>query len=142
MTNPKINRRELLTRFAFVPAILAVPQFNLWGKLSSVSKTCKTINYPRKGITAKDVLNQETFDRLTALIFEWQQGPGNFGELTLHATWGITSVLTRRYQGHRCSASHYLIKGSMQMFQRTGNSRWKRLADDIASNLLFLQNAD
>ncbi|MCL2117992.1 MAG: hypothetical protein FWH27_06145, partial [Planctomycetaceae bacterium] len=101
-----------------------------------------TISYPRKGVTSKDVFNQETFDQLTTRIFEWQQGPGNFGGLCLHACWGETSVLARRYQGQYTSAYYSLIRGSMRLFQQTGNPRWKRLADDIASNLLFLQCAD
>ena len=151
MTTHKFTRRDFLTRVALTPAILAVPQLDLLGKPSSVSKTSqtnlvnnmgKTINYPRKGLTYKDVINQETFDQLTARIFEWQQGPGNFGGLILHACWGETSVLARRYQGHYTSLYYQLMRGSIQLFKRTANPRWKRLANDIASNLLFLQCDD
>jgi hypothetical protein len=136
---------------ALTPAILAVPQVDLLGytssenkvsKMSSASTTGQTISYPRKGVTFRDVMNQETFDRLTARIFEWQQGPGNFGGLILHACWGETSVLARRYQGQYTSLYYKLMKGTMMLFQRTGNPRWKRLAHDIASNILFLQCDD
>ena len=143
VTKHKYTRRELLTRLALAPAILTVPRIDLWGQPSSASEECQTINYPRRDVHFKDVITQETFDRLTALIFEWQQGPGNFGQLCLHACWGETSVLGRRYQGQSAGSVYPdLMKGSIRLFQITGNPRWKRLADDIVSNLLFLQCAD
>ena len=148
MNKHTCNRRDFLTRLALVPAVAAVPHSIVWGNSgsspqpSTTSKRSQTITYPRKGVKFKDVLNQATFDRLTERIFEWQQGPGNFGGLILHACWGVTSVIARRYQGQYTSKNHALITGSMKLFERTGNPRWKRLADDIASNVLFLQCED
>ena len=146
MNRQKCNRRGFLSRLALVPALFSVPSSIIWGNSSQVNKSVsnlnQTVSYPKKGVKAKDVLNQETFDRLTAQLFEWQQGPGNFGGLILHACWGETSVLARRYQGQYTSKNHSLITGSMRLFQQTGNPRWKRLADDIASNVLFLQCAN
>jgi len=111
-------------------------------QIDSESITGQTIHYPRKGVKFKEVMNQETFDRLTSLIFEWQQGPGNFGALILHACWGETSTLARRYQGQTVAVYYDFMWGIQRLFQHTGNIRWKRLAYDIASNLLFLQNKD
>jgi len=149
MTKQTCTRRDFLTCMTLAPAIVVVPQLDLWGNpssanktirtISSDSKTDKTISYPRKGVKFEEVMNQETFDRLTTRIFEWQQGPGNFGGLNLHACWGETSVLARRYQGQTISTYFQLMKGSMRLFERTGNPRWQRLANDIASNILFLQ---
>jgi len=148
MNKHTCNRRDSLTRLALVPAVAAAPHSIVGGNSgsslqpSTASKMSQTITYPRKEVTTKDVLNQETFDRLTARIFEWQQGQGNFGGLILHACWGETSVLARRYQGQYTSVNFHLISGSMRLFERTGNPRWKRLADDIISNILFLQCAN
>ena len=142
MTKQTYTRREILTRLALTPAIFTVPRFDLFGKPSSAGEMCQTINYPRRGLKFKDIINQETLNRLTSLIFEWQQGPGNFGNLNLHACWGETSVLGRRYQGQTVSMYSHFMKSSIRLFEQTGNPRWKRLADDIVANILFLQCDD
>ncbi len=85
------------------------------------------------------VFTQETLDRLTTSLMSWQQGPGNFGGLHLHACWGETSVLTRRYHGQTIFTSKMLLEGAMRLFETTDHPRWKRLAEEIVSNILFLQ---
>ena len=94
--------------------------------------------YPRR-VDPNTVFTQETLDRLTTSIMFWQQGPGNLGALHLHACWGVTSVLTRRYHGQSISMGRSLLHGAMRLFEATGNLRWKRMADDVITNILFLQ---
>ncbi|MDD2362154.1 MAG: hypothetical protein PHH84_04245 [Oscillospiraceae bacterium] len=101
----------------------------------------KQIMYPRE-VSPEEALSQRTLDRLTSVLFEWQQGPGNIGGLNLHGCWGTTSVLDKRYQGQTVSTYYYLLDGIMTLYDRTNNPRWKRLADDVISNILFLQCTD
>ena len=102
----------------------------------------QTIHYPCKGRSVEEALSQETFNRLTANIFSWQQGPGTVGGLCFHACWSWTSCLGRRYQGQIVILYYELLQGVMLLYDRTKNPRWKRLAADIVSNVLFLQCAD
>lgn len=95
-------------------------------------------SYPKE-TNPNDVFTQDTLDRLTTSLLSWQQGPGNFGGLHLHACWGETSVLTRRYQGQTTYTSKLLLEGAMRLFEATRDPRWKRLAQEIIANLLFLQ---
>ncbi|MCL1793581.1 MAG: hypothetical protein FWG34_06905 [Oscillospiraceae bacterium] len=102
----------------------------------------KVIKYPRKDAEYEEIWSQNALDRLTSLFFEWQQGPGEFGGLILHSCWGEISVLSRRYQGQGAGKYYYLMEGARQLYEKTGNPRWKRLAGDMCSNNLFLQNPD
>lgn len=102
----------------------------------------KTITYPRQGVSFEETVSQQNLNRLTSQLLEWQQGPGTVGGLILHACWGETSVLRKRYQGHSVSMYYGLMHGSMTLYEHTGNPRWRRFAADIASNLLYLQCPD
>ncbi|MCL2088780.1 MAG: hypothetical protein FWH14_04795 [Oscillospiraceae bacterium] len=102
----------------------------------------KTITYPRRGIKREDVINQDTFNRLTQELFLWKQGPGNIGGMHLHSCWGETSVLGKKYHGQTVFPSHDHISGAILLYERTGNPKWKIFANEIISNLLFLQCDD
>ncbi len=95
-------------------------------------------SYPRD-VKPEEVFTQETLDRLTTSLFTWQQGPGHLGGLHLHSCWGTTSVLTRRYHGQSLYMAMGLLEGARRLFAATGGLRWKRLADDVVSNILFMQ---
>ena len=63
------------------------------------------LTLPRKEVDPEDVWTQETFNRAHAQLMSWQQGPGAFGDLHLHACWGESSVLSRRYHGQTVAGS-------------------------------------
>lgn len=98
-----------------------------------------TLTYPRLGISPDDVFTQETFEKLTAYLFSWQQAPGAFGGLHLHPCWNETSSLTRRYHGQTAFFSLFLIDGVLRLHEVTGDKRWEKMAHQIVENLLFLQ---
>lgn len=100
------------------------------------------ISYPRADADVNAVFSQETFDMLTSSLMSWQQAPGSWGRLWLHACWGTTSALARRYHGQSTSTSRHMMKGAIELYNVTGNNKWRRMAADIASNVLFLQMDD
>ncbi len=99
------------------------------------------IRYPQK-VKIDEVFSQKTLDMLTSHIFEWQQGPGNIGAIHLHSCWEETSVLKNRYHGQTIASYMYYIQGAMKLYEKTKGLSWKRFADDIASNILYLQSSD
>ncbi len=101
-----------------------------------------TYSYPRREILPADIFTQRTLDLATAHLLSWRQGPGTFGALYLHACWGISSVLENRYQGPTTWPYHNLLGGFMQLFDRTSEERWRTLADNCVSDLLYLQTAE
>lgn len=100
------------------------------------------IHYPRKGLKLSDVYTQETLDKLLSQIDLWMQGPGVVGGLLLHGCWGKTSVLDKRYQGETVSQYHEFLTAAMNLYEKTGNLKWKHRADNFVSNILFLQEPD
>ncbi len=106
--------------------------------LSTPDSSMTNITYPRS-VAPEAVFTQETFDCLTSSLFSWRQGPGQIGALHLHACWGETSVLTRRYQGQSIYLYYMLMSGVLRLYEATQLPRWSRLARDIVANLLDLQ---
>ncbi len=100
------------------------------------------INYPRKNATWQETANQALFEQATASLFAWEQGLGQFGGLHLHPCWQESSVLTRRYQGQGLHLNGPIMAGARTLFERTGEARWQTLADDVARNLLLLQQPE
>jgi hypothetical protein len=99
----------------------------------------KTIPYPRLDADPASAFTQDAFNRAHAQLMSWRQSAGAFGDLHLHACWGDSSVMSRRYHGQTIHQSSGRMKGFMRLFERTGELRWKLLVDDILSNILFLQ---
>lgn len=97
-----------------------------------------TLFYPIHSNKGK-AFSQETFNKLASHIFEWLQGPGNIGAIHLHPCWEESSVLKRRYQGQTISTYFFFLNSFMKLYDRTGGARWKVLADNIVSNILYLQ---
>lgn len=102
----------------------------------------ETITYPRKGLSMSDVFNQQLLDRITAQFETWMQGPGIMGGLQMHSCWGKTSVLGKRYQGQTICEYEFFSACAMQLYERTGNPKWKRMVNDFISNVLYLQEPD
>lgn len=100
------------------------------------------IYYPRKGLKLSDVYTQETLDKLLSLLDIWMQGPGMVGGLQVHSCWGKTSVLDKGYQGETISQYDDLLQSVMKLYEKTGNLKWKCMADNFVSNILFLQEPD
>jgi len=98
--------------------------------------------YPAKNADVEAVLSQDTLNRLTSLLYSWEQGAGSIGGLMLHACWGETSVLARRYQGQTTFFIRPLLQGSMKLYAMTGDPRWRKRANDAVSNILFLQDPE
>jgi hypothetical protein len=98
-----------------------------------------TIHYPRLDATPASTFTQDLFDRAHAQLMSWQQAPGAFGDLHLHACWGDSSVMTRRYHGQSIFQSYRLMRGFLRLFEQTGEARWKQFADNVVENILFLQ---
>jgi len=98
-----------------------------------------TLTYPRLEVSPEEVFTQETFEKLTAYLFSWQQAPGALGGLHLHPCWSETSSLTRRYHGQTACFSSFLIDGVLRLHEVTKDRRWEKMAHQIAENLLFLQ---
>lgn len=97
------------------------------------------LHYPRRDQTPEQVFTQDTLDRVTSYLMSWRQGPGMIGGLHLHPCWGIKAVLDHRYHGQTAYLLHLLMDGSIQLFNRTHEPFWQRMASDLASNILFLQ---
>lgn len=100
------------------------------------------IHYPRRGVTWQGIANQALFDQATASLLAWQQGLGQFGGLHLHPCWQESSVLTRQYHGQTVGMYGTIMSGACALFERTGEQRWRKLADDIARNLMLLQQPE
>lgn len=100
------------------------------------------IEYPRKKVTWQEVANQNLFEQATASLFAWQQGIGQFGGLHLHPCWQESSVLTRQYQGQGLHLYGPILSGAFSLFERFRDPRWQTLADDVARNLLLLQQSE
>jgi hypothetical protein len=98
--------------------------------------------YPRLGASPSLVFNQDTFNRAHAHLMSWQQAAGAFGDLHLHACWGESSVLSRRYHGQTIHGSFARMRGFIRLFDQTGNPRWRLMAEDVCSNILFLQSPE
>lgn len=99
-----------------------------------------TIHYPVKGRKLKDVINQNTLDMLIAQWENWQQGPGVIGRLNLHACWGTASVLDRGYQGETIQILGMQMRVVRELYEKTGNPKWRALANAMASHILYLQD--
>lgn len=97
------------------------------------------IDYPRPNIRWDDVCNQTMFEQMTASLFAWQQGLGQFGGLHLHPCWQEGSVLARGYQGQGLHLNGSIMAGCKELFERTGELRWSQMVHDIARNILLLQ---
>jgi len=96
-------------------------------------------SFPRRDVRHSEVFSQKTLDLATAHLLSWRQGPGSFGGLYFHACWGISGVLQNRYQGPTTWPIRHLMLGFMKLFDRTGDLRWRTLADECVSQILYLQ---
>jgi len=92
-----------------------------------------SVMYPRLDANPAEVFSAETLARLTAYLFSWKQGPGEFGGLHLHPCWLESSVLQRRYQGQTTWTSVVMMRAARFV---------PGLADEIVSNLLGLQTPE
>ena len=99
----------------------------------------ETITYPRKDANPSEVFTQKTLEKSINYLFSWQQAAGAFGQLTLHSCWAIDGVIGRKYHGQYTSANCSIISFMLAMYEETGDAKWKRRAEDIVSNVLFLQ---
>ena len=100
----------------------------------------KTIHYPIKGRKLEDVLTQQTLDLIMAQWEAWQQGPGVYGKLHLHACWGASGVLDRGYQGETTTILSGQLHTICRLYDATKNPKWRVRANAIASHLLYLQD--
>lgn len=98
--------------------------------------------YPIIESDPDSVLGQDLLNLTTANLLSWKQGVGAFGQLHLHACWGESSSLRRRYHGDMISHAFFRIRGMMQLYERTLDQRWRWQADDIAAQVLHLQAPD
>jgi hypothetical protein len=98
-----------------------------------------TITYPRKAVNPDEVFCQETLAKSLNYIFSWQQAAGAFGQLTLHSCWAIDGVIGRKYHGQYTSANYHSMKFMLTMYEESGDYRWKHRAEDVVSNIMFLQ---
>ena len=101
----------------------------------------QTIQYPIKGRRLEETVNQHTLDMLITQMEDWQQGPGVIGRLNLHACWGVTSVLDRRYQGETVTAFTEQMRVVRRLYDQTKNPKWRVMADSMAAHLLYLQDS-
>ncbi len=99
-------------------------------------------SFPRRDIRPGDVFTQKNLELATAHLLSWQQGPGTFGGLYFHACWGISGVLQNRYQGPTTWPIRHLMLGFMKLYDQTGELRWRTLADECVSQILYLQDAE
>ena len=103
-------------------------------------QTVKTIRYPVKGRKLEQTVTQRTLDLLVAQLENWQQGPGVFGRLNLHACWSIAGVLDRRYQGETVSLFPGLMAFVRKLYEKARNPKWLMLENSMAAHLLYLQD--
>ncbi|MBM4153141.1 MAG: hypothetical protein FJ220_06440, partial [Kiritimatiellaceae bacterium] len=107
--------------------------------VSGFAQQFVTINYPRHDAKSEDVFTQKTLEKSINYLFSWQQAAGDFGQLTLHSCWAIDGVIGRKYHGQYTSVSYSTIGFMLALYEETGDSKWKRRAEDIVSNVMFLQ---
>lgn len=96
-----------------------------------------TCNYPKKTQTPEDIFTPRTLAQTTAWLLSWQQGPGSFGGLHLHACWGESSAIARKYHGHSVVFLASLLRGVMRLAERQNGERWRDLAANIVQTLLW-----
>jgi hypothetical protein len=106
---------------------------------SCFAEKTETIHYPRKNINPDDVFTQETLEKSIDHLFSWQQGAGAFGHLTLHGCWGETGVIQRKYHGQFTSANRTYVNIMLDMYEATGDYKWKLRAESVVANVIFLQ---
>ncbi len=104
-----------------------------------IAEQTENIHYPRKDVHPEEVFTQETLERSIDYLFSWQQSAGSFGHLVLHSCWAIDGVIGRKYHGQYTSANFHYIQFMLALYEETGDSTWKRRAEDVVSNLMFLQ---
>ncbi|RRJ96603.1 hypothetical protein Ga0100231_022630 [Opitutaceae bacterium TAV4] len=97
------------------------------------------ITYPRKNATPENTFTIDTLKMATAQLMSWRQGAGAFGHLHLHASWGVSASLERRYQGQTISRYMRIMDGVIQIANHSDDPDWRLLADDIAAAILYLQ---
>lgn len=95
--------------------------------------------YPRADIDVNEVFSQRTFELAHAQMMSWRQAAGAYGNLHLHACWGEASVLARRYHGQTIATSYTMMRGFIALYERTKEIHWRMMADDVVSNVLYLQ---
>jgi hypothetical protein len=106
--------------------------------------TTHTISCPRRepAATPERVFTRDLLRTATAQLLSWRQAAGAFGQLHLHACWGESSALQRRYHGQTIYGLRHLLPGVIKLHQNTGDPAWRLLADDLAANILYLQTRD
>ena len=72
----------------------------------------------------------------------WRQGEGIYGGLHIHPCWRVSSVLERRYQGPTVSEYCGLIRGFLNLYEKTGEDRFLRECILMADFLRSLQDPD
>ena len=97
------------------------------------------LTYPRRDASPAAVFTQRTFDLAHAHLMSWRQAAGAYGDLHLHACWGESSVLSRRYHGQSAYQAPARLRGFMRLHDHTRQPKWRLLADDVISNVLYLQ---
>ncbi len=102
-------------------------------------KSVSTITYPRRDALAHSSFTLDKFNRLTAYLMSWRQGPGVFGGLHLHACWSESSVLSRRYHGQTTFIAYAILEGALRMADVSGDASWRKLAGEIVEGLMALQ---
>lgn len=95
--------------------------------------------YPRREVEVSAAFSQDTFNCATANLLSWRQSAGAFGGLHLHACWGNSSTLTRRYHGETIYHLPVIMRGAMRIYERTENVFWRQLVENIVAEILFLQ---
>ena len=129
----RLTGQGLFMKRSFVVILLAV--------LASIcfAEKIETIHYPRKNIDPDDVFTQETLEKSMDYLFSWQQAAGSFGKLTLHGCWGETGVIQRKYHGQYTSANRGYVNAMLDMYEATGDYKWKLRAESVVANVMFLQ---
>lgn len=98
--------------------------------------------YPDRAAIPAAVFTADTLARTTSRLLEWRQGPGNFGQLLLHACWGEASTLSRGYHGQTIAYAYWMLEGVMMLANRSADDRWRLLVHDMIGNILHLQTRD
>jgi hypothetical protein len=97
------------------------------------------IHYPNCAASPGDIFSQRTLDLATANLLSWRQAAGAFGEMHLHACWGDSSAISRRYHGETIGTLRMVLHGAMGLYDVTRRGRWRDLAEDVVGEILFLQ---
>jgi hypothetical protein len=104
--------------------------------------TQSVIQYPRLDQTPAEAFGPRMLALTTAQIFSWRQGPGDFGGVHLHACWGESSALTRRYHGSSTFQISFILRGVRALARANSGPHWPHLADTLAAQLLWQQAPD